>query len=289
MEKRAFKRHIIRLPGQCSSAHAASQAVEIMDFCPGGMLLSFTQSDLSALSSILKPGNTIEVACVVPNSSGATNVQFRGRVVHVSASSVGIAYIDPDFDALHLLYSYAKDHPVNPDPREANATVIPPTNTMDSVANLTLIPACRTIAGDALTPIAMEFLEKVTPRLFGVVGTISSVSDKNACYDAMNVFKKHGEAFVRGFEAQMQDRLNTDLSTEKSAEPLIKEVTLSLVENSTLEDWLSFSDTSHKLEEEFQDILTQLEQRLGVVFQTAIDRENNPFGPAAFSQLSKVR
>ena len=285
MEKRAFKRHFIRLSGQCSGAHAASQAVEIMDFCPGGMLLSFSQSDHSALSSVLKLGNTIEVACVVPNSSGATTLQFHGRVVHESATSAGIAYLDPDFDALHLLYSYAKDHPVNPDPREAD-TATPPAsaNSVSGVANQTLIPVCKEIVGEALIPIARQFLDKVIPRLFDVVGTISSVTDKNACYDAMNVFKKHGEAFVRGFEAQMQDRLNTDLSTEKSAEPLIKEVTLSLVENSALEDWLSFSDTSHKLEEEFQDILTQLEQRLGVVFQTAIDRENNPFGPAAFSQ-----
>ena len=280
MEKRAFKRHIIRLPGQCSGAHAASLAVEIMDFCPGGMLLSFPQSEQSAL----KLGNTIEVACVVPNGSGEANVQFRGRVVHVSATSTGIAYIDPDFDALHLLYSYAKDYPVNPDPREADATATPPTNTISNVASQTLMPACKTIAGEALTPIAREFLEKVSPRLFDVVGTISSVTDKNACYDAMNVFKKHSEAFMRGFEAQMQDRFNADLTTEKPDEPRIKEVTLSLVEDSALEDWLSFSDTSRKLEEEFQAILTQLEQRLSVVFQTPIDNENNPFGPAAFSQ-----
>lgn len=284
MEKRAFKRHIIRLPGQCSGAHAASLAVEIMDFCPGGMLLSIPQSDHSALSSALKLGNTIEVACSVPNGNGATALQFRGRVVHESATSAGIAYIDPDFDALHQLYSFAKDHPVSLDPREIDTASTPASvNDSSGAATQALIPAIKGMAEAFITPVAIEFLDKVNPRLFEVIGTSSSVNDKNACYDAMNVFKKHSETFVRGLEMQVQDRFNIG-TTATASEPAVKEVTLSLVEDSVLEDWLSYSDISRKLEDEFKDALVQLEQRLSVVFQIAIDKENNPFGPAGFSQ-----
>ena len=41
MEKRAFKRRTLRLKGLCSGPDASSREVEIRDFCPGGMLLSF--------------------------------------------------------------------------------------------------------------------------------------------------------------------------------------------------------------------------------------------------------
>ena len=285
MEKRVFKRHIIRLPGTCSVSECASHAVVIMDFCPGGMLLSFEQPYQSR-PSIPKLGDIIEVGCAVPTGDGEKHLQFRGRVVHEGATSAGITYIEPDFDALHILYSFAKDQPLNPDPREADATLTPQIGAkkLSGKAVQALMPACKEIAGAYSAPIAKEFLETVNARLFEVVGTINSFSEKNACYDAMNLFKKHGEVFIREFEAQMRDNFNNDSAQRKLDEPSFKEVTLSLVEDHVLEDWLAFSDTTRMLETEFQETLTPLEQRLSVVFQTAIDKENNPFGPAAFSQ-----
>ena len=122
MEKRTFKRHTIRLAGKCSVQGVASYPVEIRDFCPGGMLLSFEQSDKSRKTppAIPSQGDIIEVSCAVPTAGGEKNLQFRGRIVHVSATSAGMSFIEPDFDALHILYTLAKDHPVSPDRRRAS-------------------------------------------------------------------------------------------------------------------------------------------------------------------------
>lgn len=288
MEKRNFKRHIINLSGKCCVPEVASYPVEIRDFCPGGMLLSFEQPDQSGKTppAIPSQGDIAEICCVVPTASGAKNLQFRGRIVRSSTTSAGFVFIEPDFDALHVLYSYAKDHPASPDPREAHATSAPQAGDgkLGGKTTQNLLPACKKIASGHIATIAKEFLEKVDARLFDVVGTVSDTGEKNACYDAMNIFKKHDDAFIREFDAQIHDRFNSDPQRSKSAEPSFKEMTLSLVEDAALEDWLAFSDVSRNLEMEYQEELNQLEQRLSVVFQTAIDKENNPFGPAAFSQ-----
>lgn len=282
MEKRAFKRHIINLSGKCSVSEAASYRVEIRDFCLGGMLLSFEQPDKSGKppAAIPSRGDIVEVGCAVPTASGEKNLQFRGRVVHCSATSAGLAFIEPDFDALHILYNFAKDHPVSLDLHEAHATSAPQAGAKAAQA---LLPACKQIASEYIATIAKQFLERANNRLFDVVGTVSGIYEKNAYYDAMNIFKKNGDAFIREFEAQMHACFNNDPQQGKSAEPGFKEMTLSLVDDAALEDWLAFFDISHNLETDYQETLAQLEQRLSVVFQTAIGKENNPFSPAAFS------
>ena len=288
MEKRVFERHIIRLAGQCNVVEGASQPVEITDFCPSGMLLSFEQAGHSGKPQAAIPiqGDIVEVGCVVATATGKKDLQFRGRVVHASATSAGIAYIKPDFEALHILHSFAKDHPVSPDPREAYLASAPPVGAkkLSDRAAQALIPACKEIAWGYIVPIAKEFLVRIDTRLFDVLDTVSSVSEKNAYYDAIHVFKKQGEAFTHEFEVQMHEYFNAHAEPSEFAESGFKEMTLSLVENEVLEGWLAFSDTSRVLETEFQDALAQLEQRLSMVFGTAIDKESNPFGPAAFSQ-----
>ena len=252
MEKRNFKRHIISLPAKCSAPEGTSHSVQIRDFCPGGMLLSFEQAAKSVETPPTLPsqGDIVEIGCAVPTASGEKNLQFRGRIVRSSATSAGFVFIEPDFDALHILYNYAKDHPVSQDPREAQATSAPQASTrkLGGMADQALLPACKEIAGGYIATIAKEFLEKVDTRLFDVVGTLSDIGEKNACYDAMKIFKKHGDAFIREFETQIHDRFNNDPQRSKPAEPSFKEMTLSLVEDAALEDWLAFSDVSRNLE-----------------------------------------
>lgn len=288
MEKRNFKRHIISLSGKCSVPEAGSFPVEIRDFCPGGMLLSFEQPGQSEKTpfSIPGQGDITDIDCTVPTGSGTKKLQFRGRIVRSSATSAGFVFIEPDFDALHILYNYAKDHPASQDSREAQAALPSQTGAGKpaGTAAQALLPACKEIAGEHVATIAKEFLEKVDARLFDVAGTVSDIGEKSACFDALNIFKKHRDAFIRQFETQIHDRFSSDPQRSKPAEPSFKEMTLSLVEDDALEDWLAFSDVSRNLELEYKEELNHLEQRMSVVFQTAIDKENNPFGPAAFSQ-----
>ena len=190
MEKRAFKRHIIRLAGKCSVPEVANYPVEITDFCPSGMLLSFEQPDNSG-NPLPRQGDIVDVTCAVPTANGEKNLLFRGRVVHASAASAGIAYIRPDFQALHILHGFAKDYPISPDPHESYPATVPAGAPRSaSKAAQVLMPACKEIAWGYIDSIAKEFLERVDTRLFDVVGTVSSVSEKNACYDAIHIFQE---------------------------------------------------------------------------------------------------
>ena len=248
MEKRTFKRHIISLSGKCTVPEATSYPVEIRDFCPGGMLLSFEHPDKSGKTPPAVPsqGDIVEIGCAVPTASGDKNLRFRGRIVHNSATSAGFVFIKPDLDALHILYGFAKDHPVSLDPREAQATSAPQASTgkLGGMAAQALLPACKEIAGGYIATIAKDFLEKVDARLFDVIDTVSDIGEKSACLDALSIFKKHGDAFIREFEAQIHDRFNNNPQRSKSVEPSFKEMTLSLVEDAALEDWLAYSDVS---------------------------------------------
>lgn len=288
MEKRNFKRHIISLSGQCNIPEVGSLPVEIRDFCPGGMLLSFEQSNISGSISSAVPnqGDIVEIGCAVPTDSGEKDLKFCGRIVRSSATSAGFVFIDPDFDVLHILYNYAKDHPINHDPRETGAVTAHKAGgkKLGNKTTSNLLSACQEIANGYVVSIANEFLEKIDVRLFDVVGTVSGIYEKNAYYDAMNTFKQHGDAFIQNFESQIHGRFSNNPKQNQPVEPSFKEITLSLVEDAELEDWLAFSDISRKLESEFQEPLSQLEQRLSVIFNAVIDKENNPFGPATFSQ-----
>jgi diguanylate cyclase (GGDEF)-like protein len=294
MENRAFKRHVINLAGRCSIPGGGNRAVMIRDFCPGGMLLSCEQADEDGKPQTFTPsrGDIIEIHCSIPAPAGGTPLFFQGRVVHIDAASAGIVFINPDFDALHELYNFAKTHPSDTAKEKVQQFVNQAAQTGAKKSAYpsakTLLLACNKMAEELVQPIAQAFLEKAADRLFTVAGEVQGISDKNACYDALKILKDHADAFSREFEAQMHDRLGNAIRQVNTGfdkpEPDFSEFTLSLVEKDELEDWLVFSDTARKVEAEFQESLSNLEQRLSVLCKAPIDKENNPFGPASFSQ-----
>ena len=145
MEKRTFKRHNICLAGNCNVSGAINLATEIWDFCPLGMLLSFPSEPQ------LGQGERLEVRCTVPTAEGSQELQFRGLIVHASPNSAGIAFIEPDFDALRILYDYAKSHPVSPDGRETGDTSSTESQNDNPVAaSVDLIPACKALVFNSI-------------------------------------------------------------------------------------------------------------------------------------------
>ena len=110
MEKRAFKRRILRLKGVCSAPGAGNRVVEIRDFCPGGMLLSFKALTPSEQTTAYSPvrGDVVELRCNIPSFHTQKPIVFQGRIVRLDAEGAGLAFIDPDLDALHSLHNFTK-------------------------------------------------------------------------------------------------------------------------------------------------------------------------------------
>lgn len=285
-EKRAFSRRMLRLEGVCSLPDAGSRKVEIRDFCPGGMLLSCNEPAAAnqSQSSFPSHGDVIEIRCTVPSAQGRTALQFRGRVVRIEGGATGLAFIDPDMNALHILYDFAKksqaETPSNhvPEPFQ-----VQPGSGQPAQA---ILLGGKQIAKACLGPMVSDFQEHILERWFTLAGIAQTVAEKNAYYDAVNIFKAQGEAFKRTFEAQMMKRLDaySGQAAEKPQESFtwLPAKNLSLVEQDAFEEWLALSDVARKVEESCQAPLSDLGLRLEGLLKTSLDKENNPFWPDAF-------
>jgi diguanylate cyclase (GGDEF)-like protein len=295
MDKRVFTRHPIRLEGWCSVPGEGKRTVEIRDFCPGGLYLSYhdRSDDWPPRRFAPAHNSAIEIHASVPAPDGETTLLFRGRVVRIDQNGAGVAFVDPDFEALRVLHDFAKKQPPGTATQQSHqapsAGPAAGASKLGDSAAQALLRACREMAGKHLEPMASTFLQRVTDRFFGAAGEVQGIAEKNAYYDGLSVFNKHGDTFKSEFVARMRARLN-EFPAGAAGAPLqvaetgFSESTLSLVEEDAFEDWLAFSDMARQSETEYPDLLGDLEQRLGVLYRVPLDKANNPFGPASFSQ-----
>lgn len=277
MEKRAFTRRPIQLAGTCSVPGKGSRGIEIRDFCTGGMLLAY-----SGPPGECQPehGKVVDIRCELPNS--ARTLTFRGRIVRVEGEMAGLAFIDPDIEAVHALHDFAK--------RGANALSEPRGAAQSGLLPSPHLSACRAIGEAELAPIVDEFLARVSDRLYGKAGMVQSIVEKNAFYDALAGFKKHEPAFREEFITRMRQRFAATrpaprADTRQRRKPGLQG--LSLVEDDVFEEWLVFSDSARKVELDHQPVLSELALRLTEVFGQPIDNENNPYAPSTFVQAFK--
>lgn len=278
MEKRAFTRRAVHLEGICSAPAKGSRTVEIRDFCTGGMLLAYDEAEPGCSPD---HGDIVDVRCEVPTLHGSRSIYFHGRIVRVESGTAGLAFIDPDIEAVHALHDFAKKSG-SPEPKSGAKAHLPDTTVS------ALLDECRRVAQAALEPLIEAFLSQVSERLYFKAGAAQTILDKNSFYDAVSIFSKQGAGFRTNFIAHMRRRLESDApSSRTTAQQKPAAQSLSLVEDDVFEEWLVFSDTARKVELELQEPLTDLNLRLAAVYGQAVDNETNPFAPVSFTEAFK--
>ncbi len=288
-EKRAFPRNAIFLEGECVIPQQPIRAIEILDFCPGGIFLSFPRGQQTPAAPAPVRGQIIEIRCAVPTANSIQSLRFQGRVARADRAGAGIAFINPSFEALRILHEFARSSP----PEQTQVAEIKPENAnipdgIDSTAE-SLIRECSRIVEGRLAPMAKSFLEQAAEHCFTLAGEVRGIAEKNAYYDALSTFNKDGAAFTSEFLTRMQNRLRqTPLlarTTGKSAQAPGASGELSLIDDDVFDDWLAFTDMARAAELEHKEELYALERRLCALFEQPVDKENNPFGPGAISQI----
>ena len=288
MEKRAFTRRQVQLEGICSAPGKGSRQVEIRDFCAGGMLLSYGQP----IAGGFQPthGDVIEIRCAVLTNGHETNLEFQGRVVRIDDNGAGLAFINPRPEALRLLSEFGKQQQQTGARFAsglANQTGGKTSLRIASIKAQSLILACKKLTLSRLDSLITSFLPLITERLFQQSGTVQSVAEKTAYFDAMNIFNKKGEEFRRNFNSQLSTLLETvgggDPARRAGGKPGVSDITLSLVEEDAFTEWLALSDLARRAEVECQEALTDLNYRMGVLFGLALDKDNNPYAPTTIS------
>ena len=294
MDKRAFKRRVLRLKGTCSAPGLGSCVVEIQDFCVGGMLLSFPKLVSSEQTKSFSPvrGDVVDIRCKVPAFHADKPIVFRGRIVRLDAEGAGLAFIDPDFEALHSLHTFAEQR------SEALAASRPsayPTSadlsslSLSEINKRSLLEACRRMGQKSVEPLIHGFLLQAPLRLRAAAERAQSISEKNAFYNALSIVTQQGDSLKRTFAMYMDQKIHQSPELIMGGhygqtKPEFAKTTLSLVEDDVFEEWLAFSDMARKTESACLEQLSDLNHRVGVLFHAPVDKENNPFGPVAFGK-----
>ena len=290
MEKRAFKRRKLRLKGVCSGPNAKSRDVEIRDFCPGGMLLSVQSQAAKNQATTYEPahGDLVTIRCIVPSFHDQAPIIFDGRIVRLDKDGVGLAFIDPDLDALHKLHHIAKqrDEAV-PTPRKSGvheqASYVGPADSRKK----TLLESCRRMCTEYGPTLVASFIERAPERLLQAADVADSISKKNAFYDASRMLAQGADAFKQAYTQHLQHILllapgeggHFEAGSNRQAQPQ-----LALVDDEAFEEWLAYSDAIHKAVSACAEQLNDLTHRIGVLLHAPLNHENNPFGPAAFTK-----
>ena len=288
MEKRAFKRRILRLKGVCSGPGATSREVEIRDFCPGGMLLAFSNRS-GDKSPVYVPthGDIVHIRCTIPSFHDQPPIAFNGRIVRIDAEGAGLAFIDPDLDALHSLHKIAKQRAETASvPRRADPAPSEPVSPGDQNKKA-LLETCRRISEECSETLISAFVERAPERLTRAAEMAENITEKNAFYDASQLFSQATESFKQSFCKHVADILRQIPGAVDFNHPFdggSSKPQLSLVEEDAFEEWLAYSDMVHKAEITCLEQLSDLTHRVGVLFHAPINKDTNPFAPAAFAK-----
>lgn len=289
MEKRAFKRRKLRLKGVCSGPGAKSREVEIRDFCPGGMLLSFQNAKSGDKAAAYEPahGDIVDIRCIVPSFHDQQPITFNGRIVRIDTEGAGLAFIDPDLDALHNLHKIAKRTEAAPVPRQSGLAPQSEPLSPGELNKKILLETCRRMSEECSEALINTFIERSPERLLRAAEMAQAIPEKNAFYDASRILVQGAAPFKQSFRKHIHRLLQSapdaggDVEQDNAGSVKPK---LSLVEDDAFEEWLAFSDTVHKTEAACLEQLSDLTHRIGVLFHAPVNKENNPFAPAAFSK-----
>ena len=150
----------------------------------------------------------------------------------------------------------------------------------NSEAQPHLREASTTLLNEALLQAHDQMMRMLGDKLSAAALHASGIAEHSGLLSAMNEFIKHSAAVQKSMVQQVMDALQQARPVQTQATGPQAEGGLSLVDELDFEDWLATSSEAHKLEEQFQEQLSEIEPRIGQLFGFACDHNTNPFGPA---------
>ncbi|MCC6303146.1 MAG: DUF1631 family protein [Gammaproteobacteria bacterium] len=281
-EKRHFRRHPVHLDAVCATLRGAPQhRCEIRDLCLGGMLLDYGQD--AARHLLPEVGEQVDIRCAIPGGAQQPNIlRFRARVVRTDGESAGVVLIEPDLNALQLLIGFADSRQQERARRGEPGGMVHGAEPLDAATRRRLLEACRALARETLRPLMEGFISHAGGQLFDSADHARNGIEQNSYFDALGTLNRSHDLLQEQFGKACLERLEGE--PKASGAGPARPAELSLVEEDVLDDWLAVSDIANHIESRQQREMGELEQRLSLLYDIAIDRENNPFGPYAFAQ-----
>lgn len=290
-ERRAFERLPVRLPAQLrlEGSHGTMLVCEIRNFCVGGMFVvmnnaAFGQDEAAA--PFIVRGAILDLSCSVPTKTSTQALQFRARVVRQSATGLGLAFINPDFNALQAFHEFAIHVSQTSKPEPAATTTCDQGAVPSHPAANELLERCARSTARHGARLIQEYLAIVGDKLARQAAETDNFLQQNTYLDAVRTIEAGKSSIQQSYTQALVSRLKSNnpdaMATARASHAVDGGSGLSLVEDDALDAWLALTETTHHIETVCQSILYEIEQRLGVLFRSKIDSQNNPFGPAVF-------
>ncbi|MCC6208443.1 MAG: DUF1631 family protein [Gammaproteobacteria bacterium] len=283
-DKRHFQRHPVQLDAICATLRGVPQhRCEIRDLCLGGMLIVYRQD--TARNFLPEVGEQVDIRCTVPGDTHLNKLRFRARVARADDESAGVMLINPDLNALQLLIDFANSQQNDDRQSERLDSVGIGAGMPDAATRSRLLDACRAMAREILHPLVENFISQAGGQLFDSADHARNGIEQNSYFDAIGILNRSHDTLHDDFIKECLERIDSTpgITTEKAASPP-PETRLSLVEEDVLDDWLAISDIANFIESRQQRELSEIEQRLSLLYGAAVNKENNPFGPYSFAQ-----
>ncbi|GEM_PF-1037869 len=261
------------------SAGQPPTSVEIRDFCPMGLYLSYGE-DASprtesrpgahpvAAAASPKLGSLVEVSFKGSKQGTAAPFRIRGRIVHAEPLGLGLlvekmppqAYASLQEDSLRA--APAPHGRINPDSDQG------------------LRQACRNRLQTFLLALEEDFHARAERDLIKAQAEAYFMDSSRFQLGIQTLGSQRVQlqTSYRGLVTQCLDALETGTPLP-AFQDKPQEEELSLVEEDAFEDWLAQSSVIHQLELAYKPALANLQGALGQLLNTAVERENNPFGP----------
>lgn len=265
----------------------------IRNFCIGGMFLSYRQSaSLAAMAQGDFPaaGDIIAIHCVVPAERQSNRLQFQARVVRSFEGGVGVAFINPNLAALQIMQDFSL-------PSGAVAPIAQLGADAGIAGNMkagTIVKECSRVIDSAIDGMIKSVNSKTPGRMFELSRDTKNYKEQNAYFNARDIWKKSAGTLAGLFRAAVHKRLinispvKMKVQSDKKDLPMPE---LSLIKDEDLSEWLSVSDINNSVESRYKKLLVAIEQRLSRVFNVPVGKDNNPYGPALFTEsfLSAIK
>jgi diguanylate cyclase (GGDEF)-like protein len=265
-DKRRHVRQRVRLDGHVRFPEGRSLACEIRDFCAGGVFLT------------LLPGMKVSARRDLPvtvlfgGDGGVGAFQLTGRIAHVAAQGLGIAFLEPPAPAA---LAALRDKVALPATGRAVALERGEPDSQLSALNR----ICRQALEAQLSPVLADFFAHVSSVLLDAAAHAGTNAEQATYFEAMSLLKAHRREIEQRFSHHVLQQAETFEIPPSEPCDTSDGGQLGLVDSGTFEDWLNVNEEIARLENQHLPELQRMEQRFTWLAHREVNRRNNPYGP----------
>lgn len=323
MDERSSTRYVTDLEALVHPSVGKSWLCTIKDFCDEGMLLVEQEGKRSPRGkSGINTGDLVEVHFSVPLENQDDHFHFKGKIVRVMDSGVGINFpqaVDPKaFEALTIFSEKMQGSPqtkkkiaaVKKPQKEQSAAPKQPVCDEEKppvIAELPATPTClkpsdckKIVAAirkgvvKLLSEMTLTFFTYMDAVLLELAKDAKSNEEQDKYFAVMADLEKHKKAVFQQFKHEVLDQLDNprDLQTLQAERKKIvaerkktsspTEMELLPVNSEIFDDWLAVASIISRSEKRYEKYHQELFARMGMIVESWAHNEVNPIGSAVF-------